>query len=182
LTVGRGVEIIMAIDCERVGRLLERYYDRRLSGGKFDEISEHLRQCEDCSSELEKLECLGRALRAHFKDTVADEDLARVWKGVDAAVGATSVAGQESILDRIARVLWIPKPAWAAVTVVAVLIVLALAYLPGNQTPTLAANDCIIDSVDSEDCSVMVYEVGDSKMKIIWVMEQQQLAKAGEKT
>ncbi len=171
----------MAIDCDKVMRLLDGYHDRQVGGRKFDDISEHLRQCENCSSELEKLRCISRVLQAHYKDSVGEQDLSQIWANVDAAVAASSVPGRESPLDRLARILWIPRPAWAAVAAVAVAIVVALAYIPGNETPTLAANDCIIDSVDSEDCSVMVYEVGNSKMKVIWVMEQQPI-RAGEQT
>lgn len=171
----------MAINCEKIRRLLDSYHDRQLRGRKFDEVSEHLRECENCSSELEKLQCVSRALKEHYAGAVGAEDLAGVWARVDEAVRASDEYPPESLLDRLIRILWIPKPAWVAVGAVAVAIVLALAYLPDKQAPTLAANDCIIDSVDSEDCSVMVYEVGDSKLKVIWVMEQRPL-QAGEKT
>ena len=171
----------MAIDCEKVRRLLDSYHDRQLRGRKFDEISEHLRQCENCSTELEKLECVSGVLQAHYKNIVADEDLSQIWAQVDSAVSVSSGPWPESVFDKLVRILWIPGPAWAAVGVAAIAIFLVLAYLPGNQAPTLAANDCIIDNMDSEDCSVMVYEVGESKMKIIWVMEQQS-TEAEEKT
>ena len=108
-------------------------------------------------------------------------DFADVWARVDKAVDAPGEYLSESWLDRLIRILWIPKPAWVAVGVVAFAIIVALAYLPDKQAPTLAANDCIIDNIDARDSSVMVYEVGDSKMKVIWVMEQQAL-QAGETT
>jgi hypothetical protein len=172
----------MAIDCGKTRALLDGYHDRQLRGRKFDEVSEHLRQCENCSGELEKLQCISRVLKEHYDGAVAREDLSQVWTRVDAAVGASDVYGSESLLERLVRILWIPRPAWAAVGAVAIAIVLALAYLPGDkQAPVLAANECIIDSVDAEDCSVMVYEIGDSKMMVIWVMEQQPL-QTGEKT
>ena len=164
----------MAIDCKKARRLLDAYHDRQLHGRKFDDVSEHLRQCENCSSELDKLQCVSRVLKEHYESAVDAEDFSRVWAGVDAAVGESDAPWTGSVLDRLLRLLWIPKPAWAVVGIAAVAIILALAYIPGNhQTPTLAANDCIIDNVESEDCSVMVYEVGDSKMKVIWLMEQQ---------
>lgn len=169
----------MAINCKKTQKLLDSYHDRQLHGKMFDEVSEHLRQCENCSGELEKLECIGRMLKEHYSGVLGGEDLSPVWARVDEAMAASDGQGGESLLDRLIRILWIPKPAWATVVAVAVAIVLVLAYLPGKQAPTLAANDCIIDSVDAEDCSVMVYEAGDSKMKIIWVVERQPL-QAGE--
>lgn len=115
-------------------------------------------------------------LKEHYKGVAGAEDLSAVWARVDAATEAP-VDQPEPLLDRLVRIFSIPRPAWGAVALVAVALVAALAYMPGDQTPpTLAANDCIIDSVDAEDCSVMVYEVGDSKMKIIWVMGQQPAA------
>jgi hypothetical protein len=60
------------------------------------------------------------------------------------------------------------------VAAVALAVVIILAYLPGAPPPeTLAATDCIVDSVDARDCSVMVYEVDEGRMQVIWVMEQQ---------
>jgi hypothetical protein len=165
----------MAIDCKKTQRLLDSYHDRQLRGRKFDEVSEHLRECENCSSELEKLQCISRVLKEHYDGAVGLEDFSRVWAGVDAAVGTSDEYQSESVLDKLTRILWIPKPAWAVVGVAAMAVVMVLAYLPGGPPDTLAANDCIIDSVDVHDCSVMVYEVDDGKMQVIWVMEQQAL-------
>lgn len=163
----------MAIRCEKVKELLGRFYDHELHGREFAAVSEHLRGCDSCSGELEKLEQVGRMLKAHYEDLAAAENLSQVWNGVSATIEAPPVHEPEPLLDRFIRLFSLPKPAWAAVAAVALALILVLAYLPGNNVPTLAADDCIIDRVDAEGCSVMVYEVGDTKMKVIWVMEQQ---------
>ncbi len=175
----------MTINCEKAGRLLDSYHDRQLRGRKFDDVREHLRECENCSGELERLQCLSRALKERYEGAVVGaEDFSRVWAGVDAAMGVQEGRPAESLLDRLAAILWIPRPAWAAVAAVAVLIVMVFAYMPDDrQTPVMAANDCIIDSVDAQDCSVMVYEVGDSGMKVIWIMDRQPTSDSlGEET
>ena len=165
----------MTSDCERARRLLDSYHDRQLGGKKYDDVSEHLRGCESCSAELEKLQRLSRALKERYEDAVAgEEDFSRVWAGVDAAMDAREERPAESLLDRLVAALWISRPALAAAAAVAVLIVIVFAYMPGDRlTPVMAANDCVIDSVDTQDYSVMVYEIGDSQMKVIWVMDQQ---------
>lgn len=165
----------MAIDCRKTRRLLDSYHDRQLRGRKFDKVSEHLRECENCSSELEKLQCISRVLKEHYDSAAGSEDFSKVWARVDAAVAGSDRHRPESLLDKLNRILWIPKPAWAVVGVAALAVVVVLAYLPGSPPDTLAANDCIIDSVDVHDCSVMVYEVDDGRMQVIWVMEQQAL-------
>jgi hypothetical protein len=65
----------------------------------------------------------------------------------------------------------LPKPVWAAIGAVAVALILLFAFVPG-QKPAVALNDCIIDKVEAESSSVMVYETDKTKMKIIWVMDQ----------
>lgn len=163
----------MAMRCEKVRELLNSYYDRELHGRKFDAVSEHLHQCQGCSSEFRKLERMGQMIKAHYEGVAASEDLSDVWKRVDAAIGKEpAVHEPEPLRDRLTRIFLIPKPAWAAAGVVAIALVFALSYLPGNHMPTVAANECIIDSVEAEDYSVMVYEVGDTNMKVIWVMEE----------
>ena len=159
--------------CEKAKGMLERLYDRELSGRKLRALSEHLGQCENCSKELEQLNRMGRMLKEHFEERLLPEGLSRLSDRVLAAIEEPVVPEPESPLAQFIRIFALPKPAWAAVGVVAVALVFALAYLPGNHGPTLAANDCIIDNVNAENCSVMVYEVGDTKMKVIWVMEQQ---------
>jgi len=163
----------MIMRCEQARELLERYHDRELSGRKLGALSDHLRQCERCSNELERLERMGCVLREHFEERVQSENLSHLSDRVLAAVETPDVPGPRSLLDRLVSIFSLPRPAWVAVAAAAVALVFALAYLPGGQGPTLAANDCIIDNVDAEGCSVMVYEVGDTKMKVIWVMEQE---------
>jgi hypothetical protein len=164
----------MAIDCKKAQRLLDSYHDRQLRGRKFDDVSEHLRECETCSSELEKLQCISRVLKEHYDSAVGAEDLSKIWARVDAVVGASDEDRSESLLDKIARILWIPKPAWVLVGAAALAVAIALAYLPGGPPrEAVAENDCIIDSVDAHDSSVMVYELEEGRMQVIWVMEQQ---------
>lgn len=162
----------MTMRCEKVRELLDRFYDRELRGKKREAVSEHLRRCENCAGELEKLERMGRMLKTHCEELAGSEDLSMVWERVCAAIDEPAAAEPEPFREKLARLFWLPRPAWAAVAAVAVVLVLVLAYIPGQQAPTLAANDCIIDSVEAENCSVMVYETGDTKMKVIWVMEQ----------
>ncbi len=171
----------MTIRCEKVRELLDRFYDHELRGKKLEAVSEHLRGCENCSSELEKLERMGRMLKAHCEELAGSEDLSAVWGRVCAAIEEPAAPEPAPFREKLARIFWLPKPAWAAVGIVAVALVLVLAYLPGNQAPIVAANDCIIDSVDAADDCVMVYEVGDTKMKVIWVTEQDAGKAKGDK-
>ena len=144
----------MAMSCEKIRNLLESFYDNELHGKKHDAVSEHLHQCEGCSNELRKLERTGELLRSHFEGVAASEDLSGMWQRVDMATEASTGYEAESLRDRLVRIFAIPRPAWAAVGVAAVVLVLLLAYLPGNHSPTLAANDCIIDSVEAEDSAI----------------------------
>lgn len=164
----------MTVRCEKIRELLGRLHDNELRGRKFNTVSEHLKVCAGCSGELERLETMSRLLKAHYEELAGKEDLSQVWSRVSAAIetpGGVSDA-REPLFERIMKVFALPKPAWAIAGAVAVVVVLMLASLPGDHMSTLAANDCIIDKVDTENCSVMVYEAGATKMKIIWVIDQ----------
>jgi predicted anti-sigma-YlaC factor YlaD len=165
--------IDMAMNCEKVQEVLERFYDKELHGEEFEAVKEHLHACEHCSSELKKLEQTGEMLRAHYAKAIVSEDLSGLWDRVDAATAQLPNEESETIREKLARLFAVPKPAWAMAALIAVAIIIALSYLPGDKVSTFAANDCIIDKVESEDYSVMVYEVGDTGMKFIWVMDQQ---------
>lgn len=163
----------MAIRCEKVLGMLDRFYDNELNGRKRNAVREHLHRCEDCSNELQKLEDVGSMLRMHYEQVAASENIPSVWDRISAATEAPVVLEPEPLRDRLTRLLAIPKPAWAAVGAFALVLIFALSYIPGNHAPVVVADDCIIDSVSAEGCSVMVYEAGDAKMQVIWVMDLQ---------
>ncbi len=163
----------MDIRCEKVRGLLGRFHDNELVGRKRAAVSEHMKVCSGCAGELEKLDRMSRLLKTHYDELAGKEDLSRVWSRVSPAVETSAEAQErEPLFERLVSVFSIPKPAWAIAGVVAVVALFMLASLPGDRMSTLAANDCIIDNVDAENCSVMVYEAGDTKMKIIWVIDQ----------
>jgi anti-sigma factor RsiW len=163
----------MATSCDEIRQWLGSFYDRELHGSKFDVVEKHVRECASCAAELKKLERTSEMLRAHYANVAASADLSDVWNRVDAAVAEFPEREAESFRERLIRIFSVPKPAWAAVGLVAIALIIAVSILPNDKNSTFAANDCIIDSVESEDYSVMVYEVGDTRMKVIWVMEQQ---------
>jgi hypothetical protein len=157
--------------CEKVKQLLDSFYDNELHGSEYDAVNAHLRECESCSNDLKKLERTGSMLRAHYESLASSEDLSSVWRRVEAATEAFAPQEPTPLRDKLIRIFTIPRPAWVAAGLFAIIVIIAFSYFPVGQRSTLAANDCIIDSVDAEGCSVMLYEVGDTKMKMIWVME-----------
>ncbi len=163
----------MNIGCEKVRELLDRYYDRELRGSESEAVRLHLKKCANCSNELRKLEQIGQMLRARSEAIILAEDFAGVWDRVapalDSPVGSERVSLWEKLKNIFAAS---PGPAWAALGAAALVVLAVFAYLPFTEQQTFAANDCIIDSVESRDSSVMVYETSVTKMKIIWVMEQ----------
>lgn len=161
----------MAMSCEKVRQALESFYDKELRGDELKAVERHLDQCDDCSNELKKLQKAGEMLRSHYERVAVSEDLSDVWNRVN--VATIELPKPEPLREKLTRIFSVPKPAWAAVGIIALVIIGVLSYLPGDRISTFAANDCIIDSVESEDYSVMVYEVGDTGMKVIWLMEQQ---------
>ncbi|GAB4330747.1 MAG: hypothetical protein Kow0099_01500 [Candidatus Abyssubacteria bacterium] len=165
----------MVMSCEKVRSLLDRFYDNELGRRKHRAVSEHLRQCPGCAGEFEKLSRTGLLLKSHYRDFANADDVSAVWAGVSRAMDTTDALQpdqSEPLLEKLGRIFAIPKPAWAAAAAVALLIVLAIAYIPNDQVSTVAANDCIIDKVEAENYSVMVYETGNNGMKIIWVMNE----------
>ncbi|RJP73051.1 MAG: zf-HC2 domain-containing protein [Candidatus Abyssobacteria bacterium SURF_17] len=162
----------MTIRCEDVRKLLERFYDRELKGKQLTAVTAHVQECVNCSKELERIERVGRALKAHYEQVAVSESLSGMWNRVSEAIETPAAAEPLSFREKLLGILRLPKPAWAAVAAVAVAVILVFAYLPGNQDSTFAANDCIIDSVVAENCSIMVYETGNAGMKVIWVMDE----------
>jgi anti-sigma factor RsiW len=160
----------MTITCEKARDLLERFHDEELDARERHAVTAHLEVCAHCSQELDKLVQVSGALKSQYGSVAASEDFSGMWERIDAQIGAAAPEAAPW-WRRLGDIFALPKPVWATIGAAAAAIALLLAYLPGTQEPAVAANDCIIDTVEAEDGSVMVYETDETKMKIIWVME-----------
>jgi len=162
----------MKTACERVRELLGRFHDNELQDDDYQVVVEHLHACGECSREMAKLERISDVVKKHYETVSSSEDFSSVWARI-----APDMEGAPSDSHpwwrSFGRIFWRPRSLWATAAAVAVALVLLFAYLPNTQKPAVAANDCIIDKVESENSSVMVYETDETKMKIIWVIDQQ---------
>ena len=114
------------------GQLL-RYLDGELPGRRVRQIRKHLEACWHCRAELEELEStVGDCVR-YRKNLLgtclppppdAWQDLSRGFDRIDA-----SLAG-ESLAARLARVMFLPRPAvpWAVTGAIAVVVICTIVY------------------------------------------------------
>jgi len=123
------------------GQLL-RYLDGELLGRKARQIRKHLEACWHCRAELEELQnTVGECVR--YRNNVMGtclpppgpwQDLSRGFDRIDASVDA------ESLAARLARVLFLPRPAvpWAVTAAIAVAVVCTIVYQL-RETPSVQA-------------------------------------------
>jgi len=156
--------------CNEARELLGKFHDRELQDREYQAVAEHLKGCIHCAQEMKKLEGVGRLLKNHYGAVSASEDFSGLWARVFAGLDAAPPVAIP-FSRRFTKILRLPKPVWAGIAAAAAALVLLLAYPPGTQKPAVAANECIIDKVNAQNGSVMVYETDETKMKIIWVME-----------
>jgi hypothetical protein len=162
----------MKMECGQARGLLEKFHDKELREGDYQAVAEHLKGCGGCSKEMEKLVRISGIVVNHYNTLSAGEDFSGLWSRI--ATGMDIAAHEPSVWRRgLGKIFWIPKPVWATIGAVAVALLVLFAYLPVTQHPAVASNDCIIDTVEADNSSVMVYETDQTKMKIIWVTEQQ---------
>ncbi|RJP18523.1 MAG: hypothetical protein C4520_14345 [Candidatus Abyssobacteria bacterium SURF_5] len=160
----------MKMACEKVRGLLERFHDKELDERDSKSVAEHLEGCALCSRDLAKLEHVSGIVKTHYDMISASQNFTGMWARINSSLDAAAPApAHRRVLTELLR---FPKPVWATIGAVAAAVLLLFVYLPGTQEPAIAANDCIIDTVEAEDSSVMVFETDDTKMKIIWVMNQ----------
>lgn len=161
----------MKMGCEKVRGLLGRFYDKELRGAEYDAVAEHVQACIHCSAELKKFERVGGVLRNHYESVSASEDLSDMWGRISSGLEPPPLE-EAPLWQRIRRVFAVPKPVWAVVGAVVIAVIVLFVYFPTTERPAVASNECIIDKVEAENSSVMVYETGKTKMKIIWVIDR----------
>jgi anti-sigma factor RsiW len=124
------------------GQLL-RYLDGELPGRKARQIREHLETCRHCRAELEELASTAGDCVRYRKSLLgtclppppdAWPDLSQGFDRIDASLGG------ESLAARLARVMFLPRPAvpWAVSAAIAVAVVCTIVY-QWRETPSVQA-------------------------------------------
>ncbi len=157
--------------CSSVSGLLERYFDRELTAAENVVVERHLKDCRACQDELRAMQGLRALVKAPVDDAVRAEDFPWLWQKIERGI----VSKEEptwwgSLQSRLGLSQLLRKRVWVPALAAAVVVILLLAPQLYKKTSSLPGS-FVVDYVESETNNVMVYQLEQSKVTVIWLFE-----------
>lgn len=161
--------------CSKIEEWIGPYSDGELSPVKATQVTEHVATCDRCRQELDRLTAVRSLIRQGFEAALHDDrvdfDVLRQRIRVEAERGP----------DPVHRpVFWRPGvsgrrvlASLAAVVALVLSVTFTIYKGPEPVIETALSNDCIVDSVDGGDRTVIMYKTHASEMTVIWVAASQ---------
>lgn len=161
----------MKNSCSSVSKLLEKYFDREVTGEERSLVEGHLGDCPACQEALERMEELGEAIRGPVEEAAEKENFQWVWQKIEREIRAKeSVSGWESLRLWLDLSPLFKKRVWIPAVAMAMLILVTVPFF-FKKTPSLPGPS-VVEYIESQTFNVMVYESEKAKVTVIWLFEE----------
>jgi len=151
--------------------LLEKYFDQEVTDTERSLVDGHLPDCPACREVLDSMEELRTLMKAPVEEVVRKEDFPWVWQKIEREIGSqkkrTWWQSLRSWLDMtplLKRKVWIP----AVATFMVLLFITSQVIF--KRTPSYP-DGSVVEYVESQSDNVMVYQLEDPKVTVIWLFE-----------
>ena len=161
----------MKDSCSSISKLLEKYFDQEVTDKERVLVEGHLHGCPACRDALKSLEELSTYIKVPVEEAAQKEDFPWVWQKIEREIRLQkqrtwweSLRSWLDITPLFRRKVWIP-----AVATAAVLLFFSTQII---FKKTLSYPDVtVVEYVESQTDNVMVYQLEDPKVTVIWLFE-----------
>jgi anti-sigma factor RsiW len=163
----------MKDSCSSVSRLLEKYFDREVTGDERLLVEGHLQGCPDCRNALRSMEELRTLMRFPVEEAVQKEDFSWVWQKIERRIrGAQEkVTWWQSLRSWLDVFPFSRRKIWIPVAATLVVLLLITAQIIFEKTPSYPGAS-VVKYLDSPTYNVMVYQSEEPKVTVIWVFDE----------
>ena len=162
----------MKDSCSSISKLLEKYFDQEVTDKERVVVEGHLHSCPACQDALKSLEELSTIIRVPVEEAIQKEEFPWVWQKIEREIRLQkkltwwqSLRSWFDVSLLLKRKVWIP----ALATVVVLLFITA--QIVFNKTPSYA-DASVVEYVESQTDTVMVYSLEKAKVTVIWVFDE----------
>lgn len=165
----------MRKDCSSISKLIDKYFDGETSQREQEVVEKHLKECPAC---LERLKFMGEvklALQRPVMEAAEGETFPWVWEKIEKEIRFKprwslweSIQKGLGITPLIRKKIWIP--ATAVVTLLLLLFFPALFKKNSSHLPLP-----VVEYVESKTNNVMIYELENMKVTVIWLFEESEI-------
>jgi anti-sigma factor RsiW len=161
----------MKKSCSSVSTLLEKYFDQEVTDEERFLAEGHLQDCPACRDALKSMEELRTLMSAPVEEAVQKEDFPWVWQKIEREIRLRkkrtwwqSLRSWLDVTPLFRRKVWIP-----AVATVVVLLFISTGIIL-EKTPSYPEVS-VVEYVESQSDNVMVYQLEEQKVTVIWLFE-----------
>jgi anti-sigma factor RsiW len=159
----------MKRECSSVSKLLDKYFDQEVTEGERSLIEGHLPDCPACRRTLQSMENLRLLIKRPVEEAAEKEIFPWVWEKIERDIRETEkptlwdfLRSWLNVTPLLKRKIWIPAVVAAAIFI---LMMAPLLYEKISSYPALS----VVEYVESETYNVMVYELENQKVTVIWL-------------
>ncbi len=151
--------------------VLEKYFDQEATNEERLLVENHLMDCLPCRDALKSMEELRTLMKVPVEEAVQKEDFPWVWQKIEREIRLQekrtwwqSLRAWLDVTPLFRRKVWIP----AAATALVLLFITTQAIF--KKTPSYP-DSSVVEYLESPTCNVMVYQLEESKVTVIWLLE-----------
>ena len=159
----------MKSECSSVSKLLDKYFDQEVTPEERSLVEGHLPDCSACRMALDSMQNLRILIKNPVEEAVGKENFPWVWEKIEKGIQRKERLGLWDFLKSrldvtplLKRKILIPA---VAAAVILILITAPLLYKKISSYPVQS----VVEYVESETYNVMVYELEDEKVTVIWL-------------
>jgi anti-sigma factor RsiW len=161
----------MKHSCSSVTTLLEKYFDQEVTDEERFLAEGHLQDCPACRDALKSMEELRTLMKVPVEEAVQKEDFPWVWQKIEREIRSQkrrtwwqSLRSWLDVTPLFRRKVWIPAVATALV------LLFFSTRIILKKTPSYP-DVSVVEYVESQSDNVMVYQLEDPKVTVIWLFE-----------
>lgn len=157
--------------CSSVSTFLEKYFDQEVTDKEKLFVEGHLQDCPACRDVLRSMEELRTLIKVPVDEAAQKEDFPWVWQKIEREIRLQkklpwwqSVRSWLDVSPLFKKKVWIP----------AVATLMVLLFVTGQiifkKTPSYP-DASVVEYVESGTNNVMIYNLENAKVTVIWVFE-----------
>jgi anti-sigma factor RsiW len=161
----------MTNSCSSISTVLEKYFDQEVTDEEKFLVEGHLQDCPVCRDVLKSMEELRTLIKVPVEEAVRTEDFPWVWQKIERGIRIQekrtwwqSLLSWRGITPLLRRKVWIPAVATALVLL---FVTTQIIFKKIPSYPDVS----VVEYVESQSDNVMVYQLEDPKVTVIWLFE-----------
>lgn len=159
--------------CSSISKLLDKYFDSEASQRERSLVEKHLLECSTCRRKLKLMEGIREAIQSPVAEALEKETFPWIWEKIEREI---KVKPKESfwevVKERLEIILHLKKKIWVPVAVVTAILLILYPLFKKNSSHFVPP---VVEYVKSETHNVMIYELENVKVTVIWLFEESEM-------